>query len=321
MLVVSFAFEAHLEGKVTSYARKRRRAEALAFSGMEVARMLLDKQRSVTGGESEDTQEEDRWYDAALLLRRGRAVTGLEEPLGDGLIRLDIEPEPGRRNVNKLMDEDWERILASTGVPEEYWPELIDSVFDWIDPDSKPRQDGGETEDYYATLDPPYAARNAPLDTVRELLLVKGFNEAILSGGILNPDDPQEAQISVAGIQDLLTTYGDGKVNVNAADKRVLMTLPGIDDLAAEAIIEERQRGISTGMGKHEDGSFESVEDFMSRVGHLLDEPSVRNFITTRSEIFRVTAVGQVDRVTRRVWAVVYDNGRVWRVLRWREEP
>ncbi len=321
MMVVSFAFEAHLEGKVTSYARKRRRAEALAFSGMEVARMLLDKQRSVTGGESEDTQEEDRWYDAALLLRRGRAVTGLEEPLGDGLIRLDIEPEPGRRNVNKLMDEDWERILASTGVPEEYWPELIDSVFDWIDPDSKPRQDGGETEDYYATLDPPYAARNAPLDTVRELLLVKGFNEAILSGGILNPDDPQEAQISVAGIQDLLTTYGDGKVNVNAADKRVLMTLPGIDDLAAEAIIEERQRGISTGMGKHEDGSFESVEDFMSRVGHLLDEPSVRNFITTRSEIFRITAVGQVDRVTRRVWAVVYDNGRVWRVLRWREEP
>lgn len=321
MMVVSFAFEAHLEGKVTSYARKRRRAEALAFSGMEVARMLLDKQRSVTGGESEDTQEEDRWYDAALLLRRGRAVTGLEEPLGDGLIRLDIEPEPGRRNVNKLVDEDWERILASTGVPEEYWPELIDSVFDWIDPDSKPRQDGGETEDYYATLDPPYAARNAPLDTVRELLLVKGFNEAILSGGILNPDDPQEAQISVAGIQDLLTTYGDGKVNVNAADKRVLMTLPGIDDLAAEAIIEERQRGISTGMGKHEDGSFESVEDFMSRVGHLLDEPSVRNFITTRSEIFRITAVGQVDRVTRRVWAVVYDNGRVWRVLRWREEP
>jgi hypothetical protein len=25
--------------------------------------------------------------------------------------------------------------------------------------------------------------------------------------------------------------------------------------------------------------------------------------------------------VTRRIWAVVYTNGRIWRILRWREEP
>ena len=38
LLVVSFAFDAHLEGRIVSYARKRRKAEALAFSGMRVAR-------------------------------------------------------------------------------------------------------------------------------------------------------------------------------------------------------------------------------------------------------------------------------------------
>lgn len=322
MLVVAFAFDAHLEGKVVSFSRKRRKAEALALSGMQVARMLLEKQRGVSGNESEETRSSDRWYDTALTLRRGRAVSGLEEPLGEGVIRLDIEPEPGRRNVNKLTDEDWERIFQTVGVPEEFWPELIDSYFDWIDPDSRPRQDGGETEDYYATLAAPYSARNAPLDTVRELLLVKGFKEAILSGGVLNPEDPRERHIVVSnGVQNLLTTYGDGKVNVNAADTWVLRTLPGIDELGANAIVEERTRGIATGAGDFDDGSFESVEDFMSRVGKDLSDPAVRNYVTTRSEHFRVTSVGRVGRVTRRIWAVVYYNGRVWRVLRWREEP
>ncbi len=322
LLVVSFAFDAHLEGKVVSFARKRRKAEALALSGLQVARMLLEKQRGVSGNESEDTRSADRWYDTALTLRRGRAVVGLEELLGEGVIRLDIEPEPGRRNVNKLTDEDWERIFQTVGVPEDYWPELIDSYFDWIDVDSRPRQDGGETEDYYATLPKPYSARNAPLDTVRELLLVKGFKEAILSGGVLNPEEPRDSHIVVSnGVQNLLTTYGDGKVNVNAADTWVLRTLPGIDELGANAIVEERTRGIATGMGNFDDGSFESVEDFMSRVGNDLSDPAVRDYVTTQSEHFRVTSVGRVGRVTRRVWAVVFFNGRVWRILRWREEP
>ena len=142
--------------------------------------MLLDKQLSVSGNESEETTAEDRWYSHALTLRRGGSIT-LVEPLGEGTIRLDIEPEQVWRNINKLNEEDWERIFQAIGLPEDYWPELIDSYFDWIDPDSIPRQDGAESSDYYETLDPPYQARNAPFDTIRELLLVKGFKEAIIS--------------------------------------------------------------------------------------------------------------------------------------------
>ena len=325
MLVVSFAFDAHLEGKVISFARKRRKAEALAFSGMQVARMLLDKQLSVSGNESEETKAEDRWYSHALTLRRGGSIT-LVEPLGEGTIRLDIEPEQVWRNINKLNEEDWERIFQAIGLPEDYWPELIDSYFDWIDPDSIPRQDGAERSDYYETLDPPYQARNAPFDTIRELLLVKGFKEAILSGGVLNPEEPKERQITITnGVQNLLTVFGDGKVNVNAVRQdnlTVLMTLPGVTELGARAIIEERETPTYAGAGTMDDDtSYRSVQDFMTRVGDELDDPAIRNFVTTRSEVFRITSVGMIDRVTRRIWAVVYTNGRIWRVLRWREEP
>jgi general secretion pathway protein K len=325
LLVISFAFDAHLEGKVVSFARKRRKAESLAMSGMQIARMLLDKQLSVSGNESSDAVADDRWHARALTLKRGGSIT-LEETLGEGVIRLDIEPEQVWRNVNKLVADDWERMFQVIGLPEDYWPELIDSYFDWIDPDSIPRQDGAESADYYETLDPPYRARNAPVDTVRELLLVKGFKEAILSGGVLNPDVPRERQIVITnGIQHLLTTFGDGKVNVNAVrtgNRDVLLTLPGVTELGANAIIEERQRSTYEGAGDYsDDGSYRSVEDFMARVGNLLDDATVRNFVTTRSEVFRITSVGQIDRVTRRIWAVVYFNGRIWRVLRWREEP
>jgi general secretion pathway protein K len=325
MLVVSFAFDAHLEGKVVSFARKRRKAEALALSGMQIARMLLDKQLTVSGNASDETVTADRWHASALALKRGGSVT-LMEPLGEGSIRLDIEPEQVWRNINKLNAEDWERIFQAIGLPEDFWPELIDSYFDWIDPDSNPRQDGAESADFYETLDPPYQARNAPFDTVRELLLVKGFREAILSGGVLNPEDAKERQIAITnGVQNLLTVFGDGKVNVNAVrsdNLAVLMTLPGVTELGARAIIEERETPTYAGAGAMDDDtSYRSVEDFMARVGNELDDPAIRNFVTTKSEVFRITSVGMIDRVTRRIWAVVYTNGRIWRILRWREEP
>ena len=325
IIVVSFAWDAHLEGRIASFARKRAKADAIARSGMEIAKMLLDKQESVSGNEDDETKEGDAWYENALSLRRGYSVT-LTREVGEGTVRVDIEPEEVWRNVNKLDDEDWERIFQNVlGLPEDYWPELIDSYKDWIDSDGIPLQNGGETEDYYGTLEKPYSAKNGPLDTVRELLLIKGFSEPILSGGVLNPEDPKEQQIYITnGVERLLTVYGDGKINVNAVrpdNISVLLTLPGITEIEANAILEERNQPASGLTSDEDDPSYKSVEDFMARVGDLLDDSSVRNYITVKSQYFRVTCVGQIDRVTRRIWAVVFSDGKDFRVLRWREEP
>jgi type II secretory pathway component PulK len=320
ILVVSFTFDAHLETKVLSVTRKRHQAEYLAMSGITMAEMLMAKQGKVSGGEAVEAISDDRWYAPALLLKRGQPVRGLVEKLGEGYIRLDIDPEPGRRNVNKLTDEDWERILRVGNVPEELWPTLIDSFNDWVDADDLPRQNGAETEDYYASLTPPYRTRNKPVDTVRELLLVKGFREAILSGGVLNSEDPPERRKTLSGIQDMLTTYGDGKVNVNAAEVRVLMTLPGVDELVAHAIVEERGRSLSEGANGIPDTGFKSVAEFMARIPGI--EPAVAQQATVGSSVFRITAIGQVGRVTRRIWAIAeWDAGKKrLKILQWREE-
>lgn len=330
IVTVSFAWDAFLEGKVVSFARKRSRADALAQSGMEIAKMLLDKQLTVTGDEDDDTIENDEWYQSALSLSRGGSMT-LTRELGDGTIRVDIEPVGGGfgRNVNSLKDEDWERIFQNVlGLPEDYWPELIDSFKDWVDEDDNPSENGAETDDYYATLDKPYSAKNGPLDTVEELLLIKGFSKAILYGGVLNPEDPAESQVVVSnGIARLLTTFGDGKVNVNAVPDgdtgvQILMTLPGVDELGARAILEERSNPSSAVTDEdYENTSFKDEADFMTRVGNELDDNTISQYISVKSQYFRVTSVGQIDRVTRRVWATVYADGKVTRFLRWREEP
>jgi general secretion pathway protein K len=322
VLVVSFSFDAHLETKVLSVTRKGHQAEYLAMSGITIAEMLMDKQGSVSGNEAPEAISDDRWYQPALQLHYNKPVVGLVEKLGEGYIRLDIEPEPGRRDVNKLSDDAWERVLQVGGVPEELWPTLIDSFQDWIGPDNvPPRTNGAKTDDYYNTLTPPYRIRGGPVDTVRELLLVKGFHETILSGGVLNPEAPPEHRKVLSGIQDMLTaTPGDGKVNVNAASLRVLMTLPKVDELVAHAIIEERERQVSESANGIPDTGFKSVQDFMARIPGL--DPTVANWVTTQSSIFRVTSIGQIGRVTRRIWAIAsWDATRKkLTILQWREE-
>jgi general secretion pathway protein K len=214
IMLSSFTFDAHVEAKITSYYRKRTKADWLARSGMEVATLLMAKRDEVKGILDKDKDPEDRWFEPAKRLSEGLAIRGLKEELGDGEIELDIVPEPARRNVNLLKDDDWERMLEVSGVPEEMWDELIDCVLDWIDKDEAVRLKGAETEDYYSRLDRPYKAKNGPLDAVGELLLVKGFNRAILYGGTIKIGseagsifaDDKEEPIDVTGIDDMLTT-------------------------------------------------------------------------------------------------------------------
>ena len=249
MLVMSFALDAMLEGRIGTYVRQRRRVDYLTQSGVAIAEMLLAKQQNVSSASSAD-EAEDRWKEPALRLKRGQTAV-VNEPIGDGVVHVEIIPEPARWNINTLVGKDydvvWEQIFTVAGIPQDYFSGLIDCWNDWVDADSIPLKDGAE-DDYYRSLDPPYKARNKSIDTVGELQYVKGFVKAILDGGCLNPEEKKrELQIWVKGIRELFTTYGDGKINVNAAPMEVLMTIPGIDEISAGAIIEERE-GRSAGL-------------------------------------------------------------------------
>ncbi len=319
LLVTGMVFDAHVESRITLWQRNRAKAQELARSGMDLAEWLLARSEEIGGDAG---WEASPWDEPAQRLADGLSVRHFEEPLGDGTIRLEIVPEPARRNVNRIeTDEEWQRVLEVGGMGEEWglWPVLIDSFKDWTDPaDEEPRPYGALTEDYYSRLDPPYAAKNGPLDTVEELLLIRGFTRAIVHGGVLNPEDREEDAVHVPGIFDLLTVYGDGKVNVNAASERVLATLPGVDMAVAEIIVNEREGWGQVDDSFLEDTSYHSLEDFFARVPEA-DRARLSPHVTTRSRVYRIAATGQVRQVSFTVWCIAqYSDGEL-RILRWRE--
>ena len=101
ILVASMGFEAQLQGRYARYVRNRTMATRYSLSGIEIAKMLMARANGAPAGGGK-TDEEDRWHLAAERLKLGQSIIGLVEQIGDGYVILDIEPEPGRLNVNML---------------------------------------------------------------------------------------------------------------------------------------------------------------------------------------------------------------------------
>ncbi|EAQ78869.1 type II secretion system protein GspK [Blastopirellula marina] len=97
-------------------------------------------------------------------------------------------------------------LMGLPGMTED----IADAILDYIDEDDEPREFGAEV-DYYSGLDPPYAPKNGPLETVEELLLVRGVTPQLLFGRDENRNgviDPQELALSPDADrfeQDMLT--------------------------------------------------------------------------------------------------------------------
>ena len=72
--------------------------------------------------------------------------------------------------------------------------EIADAILDWVDDDDEEREFGAEA-DFYSGLAPAYAPKNGPLDSLDELLLVRGVTPDLLfsldtnRNGVLDTDE------------------------------------------------------------------------------------------------------------------------------------
>ena len=296
LIVSSFAFEMHLEAKLASHYRKRMQAGYLAQAGMERARMLLVQSSDPKILEETYDKKDETWYLPAKNIARGAAVYGFADTMETGTATVDIVPEIARRNVNRLSLEDWRKVLDTGDITEDRWDTLTDSFYDWTDPDNTLRPYGAE-QDYYTGLTPPYKPRNGPLFTVDELLLIKGFSPEVLDGS--PPKENEDAGMS--GIRDLLTIFGDGTINVNVATRRVLLTLPGMDETIADDILRQRELPEEEGI-PNETRLFKDPNDFFGRFPAL--RSTLQNLITTAAGTFRITSTGISQGVARRISCV-----------------
>lgn len=319
LFVMAFAFDMHIESRITSTWRKKLKAEYLAHAGFELSRMVLFETADPDVNNPDASiylakGSDEKARGAAVSLARG-GVAELTRELGEGAVSVTVRPENARINLNSIIfvkDREktstaWEGLFEAAGVPWEQWDSLVDCLLDWVDQDELTHLNGVES-DYYGSLDPPYQSKNAALDTVDELALIKGFDEKL-------PDSEVSIYQAISGF---LTTYAtDEKLNINAVDRNTIIGFLGIDQALADEIIAERQ-GPDLKDGTDDDLPFKNLADLLSRVPGLPATVADRISFTAMGR-FSILSRGKVGDIEHAVACVVSFAGKSLTVLHWIE--
>ncbi len=155
-----------------------------------------------------------------------------EDKIGSGTFSYTITDEDGKLNINSASIPQLRYVIKKTGVDMNDADTIVDSIIDWRDTNDFHMLNGAE-EDYYQSLAMPYSCKDAPFDIIDELLLVKGVTHEIFFGS----DGEEERKYE--GIEQYLTPWGSGKINVNTAPEIVLETVFG--STVAANIISQRK--------------------------------------------------------------------------------
>lgn len=321
VLVGGMAFEMKVESNVAGYYRKRVKAQYLAQAGVEWTKAMLNKKVSETLVDGElivdADQDEELVRNAYRVQKMGQGFE-VTRQLGAGAFTLNVRPEAAKGfNINTLAqqaatDDDarcvLEEILDQAEVPLELQDELIDCLIDWVDTGDEHRLNGAESDDpFYRERG--YEVKNGPLDSVEELLLIKGWTEAIVFGGPPVEEDGNP----LPGLYSKFTVWGDGKLSVNDADELLLLGICDMDELVVEEILRAR-RGVDGEEGTLDDG----IKDLNTIAGMT---PRIARWLTVRdTKYLRVVSVGEVEGVRSGIWCILQaDGGNVLPVY-WREE-
>lgn len=308
VLILEFGHLMRMETLMAGHYADRTRAFYLAKSGINFALFLIDRK------DNPEYEEEIRKLTALPVTM----------PLGAGEISFEISDERSKINVNHLLKEDGslnrgqvELMLNLFDILNRQYERpifsyaMVAAMVDWIDEDDEivvfdfviVGYNRGAESEYYEDLDPPYQAKNAPFDTLCELLLVRGIEEKILYGERVGEE-------TFAGLSEYVTVYGDGKININTASSRVLQALDWeIDETLAQNIISHRQ-----------ESEFEKVTDIKNVEGITEDIfIRIKDLITTDSgKFFSVVARGAIGETTEQIKTVIQRTPEGPEIIYWR---
>jgi len=234
-----------------------------------------------------------------------------EFEIGRGKCTLTVAEESGKININLLRDINGRINKAGTGqllriiellnrknsgqARIDY--DIAASIIDWTDKDDRitdldfaTGRNCGAESGYYRKLNPAYECKNAPLDNTSELGLVKSVTPQVF--GLLC---------------DYITVYGDGKININCAEKIVIESLSDkMDPALAGMIIEYRKIK-----------AYQSVEQ-LRQVPGMTDRifNQIRRLVTVRSKqpFYRITAQAGVNRQICKIAAVLKRDNKTQNV-------
>ncbi|WP_010586029.1 type II secretion system minor pseudopilin [Schlesneria paludicola] len=253
-------------------------ARAAADSGVEFAATLLGNRASLSA--------ENLIHNPTLFMGQIVAPSTSQRGICRFSIIAPVERDPRSSGVRYgLMDESAKlnlNALPNMGISNDdihtlmlnipnMTLEITDAILDWIDSDDTVSTYGAESETYQQ-LQPPYKAKNGPLETIDELLMIRGITPTLLYGEDLNRNgllDPNENDGDLSppmdnadGVLDrgfiaFFTVQGresnrraDGKPKININDGMLTDLYDALekefDEVAAKYVIGFRINGPKT---------------------------------------------------------------------------
>ncbi len=295
----------------------------IARSGVVIAKqmLLLDQEEN----------DFDSLYDSWNLI----AEEDFTNSFTNGTLELAITDESGKFQINamvtrkregekpKTQEDHTKQIQRERDVRNILWRllraapflvddgdarEIIDSLIDWIDSDDGDgEEEYGAEDSYYQSLTPPYFCKNGPIESIEELLLVKGISSELLYG---TEEKPALAQ--------LLTALGDdGKININSVELPLLQAIvKGLDKSSAENLISFREEENNKELLANRQW-YKAVPSFPEDIA---DKMILQNLISVSSTFFTIRATAKVNKQAKIVTASVERGKNKLSILRWNIE-
>lgn len=241
-------------------------------SGVELARGMLVELRSKEGYDHAG----GKWAEPVEIVLSGE--TTIRVSITDEASKLKIggTAEQGGADAvagNRSMARLFHYLAKHDSEREEQWKEAEKLVRKRLGIPEKDETKKNANQDTPSQANPEGAARTPPLLTV-DGLREAGLPTELVFGDLSNNDGEQKNTRKKVALCEVLTTFGDGKVNLNTAHPAVLSALDEEYDEALVAAIESWRGRTGTDSDKNSGKPFKSAKELELVPGVVIEDLS-----------------------------------------------
>lgn len=309
-IVAEFAYSMRTEVNITRNFKEATQAYYIAHSGLirSVVEMLRNTISTKNQENGSEVAEDRVWRVNVPIPPQG---------FGTGEFTAHIDNVAGLIDLNTASENLLKLMVNTLDISDSERAVIVDSILDWRDKDDFHRLNGAENR-YYKSLASPYGCKNAPFDSVEELLLVRGMSPELFEKDLksiviiipksnVNPSGKNRSSRRAA-------RANPGQININAAPRELLEALPQITPQQVQNLIDYRT-----------DRDFSSVAEVRDLIGAETFS-AISPYITlSLSPYYTIRAEGRVtgSRVRQIIQAMVHIDETLpggYEIVRWQDQ-